>query len=70
MGTLNAADVAWVSRVPETSTVAQAMVREDPPPGNRARTGSWHGGDAPSSCRKARSAGRWCVHGRGSNVPG
>jgi transposase len=27
---LNAAEVAWVSRVPETSTVAQAVVREEP----------------------------------------
>jgi transposase len=28
--TLNAAEVAWVSRVPETSGVAQAVVREEP----------------------------------------
>jgi transposase len=29
--TLNAAEVAWVSRVPATSAVAQAVAREDPP---------------------------------------
>jgi hypothetical protein len=29
--TVNAAEVAWVSRVPETSAVAQAVAREDPP---------------------------------------
>jgi transposase len=30
MHALNEADVAWVSRVPETSTIAQAIVREEP----------------------------------------
>jgi transposase len=30
MRALNEADVAWVSRVPETSTAAQAIVREEP----------------------------------------
>jgi transposase len=30
MRALNEADIAWVSRVPETSTVAQAIVREQP----------------------------------------
>src|SRR5260221_5208311 len=33
MRALNEADVAWVSRVPETSTMAQAIVREEPPDG-------------------------------------
>jgi transposase len=35
--TLNAADVAWVSRVPETSGAAQAVVRAEPP--------AWHESD-------------------------
>jgi transposase len=33
MRALNAAAVAWVSRVPETSSLAQAVVREEPPSG-------------------------------------
>jgi transposase len=33
MRALNAAAVAWISRVPETSNLAQAVVREEPPSG-------------------------------------
>lgn len=33
MRALNAVGVQWVSRVPETSSLAQALVREDPPAG-------------------------------------
>jgi transposase len=33
MRTLQEAEVHWVSRVPETSSLAQAMVREEPPDG-------------------------------------
>jgi transposase len=43
---LNEAEVAWVSRVPETSSLAQAMVREEPPNGWQQRDDeqlSWWG---------------------------
>ena len=45
MRALNAADVAWVSRVPETSSVAQAIVREEPPAWQQSEDGqlSWWG---------------------------
>jgi transposase len=45
MRALNEADVAWVSRVPETSTVAQAIVREEPPAWQQSEDGqlSWWG---------------------------
>jgi transposase len=45
MRALNVADVAWVSRVPETSLLAQAMVREDPPAWQQSEDGqlSWWG---------------------------
>ena len=40
---MNAADVAWVSRVPETSGVAQAVVREEPSSWQQSQEGqlSW-----------------------------
>src|SRR5262249_27505515 len=43
MRALNAADVAWVSRVPETSTVAQAIVREEPPAWQQSADGQLSG---------------------------
>ena len=45
MGALNAADVAWVSRVPETSLLAQAIVREEPAAWQQSEDGqqAWWG---------------------------
>src|SRR5262249_12076974 len=45
MRALNKADVAWVSRVPETSTAAQMIVREEPPTWQHSEDGqlSWWG---------------------------
>ena len=63
MTTLNAAGVPWASRVPETTTAAQSMVREEPRPGRPARKGRGTGGAGWSTSRKAGNAGSWCAPG-------